>query len=92
MPTVTDRLWDRIQSLLPVRPRRFRYPGRKPLDDRQQARRVGQLDWSRALVDSSQGRSIGGDKTGPSPVDRGRLGRTHHLITDAAMSTQWNQL
>jgi transposase len=35
MPTVTDELWDRIQPLLPVRPRRFRYPGRKPLDDRQ---------------------------------------------------------
>jgi transposase len=28
-------LWDRIQPLLPVRPRPFRYPGRKPLDDRQ---------------------------------------------------------
>jgi transposase len=25
----------------------------------------------------------GGDKTGPSPVDRGRLGSKHHLITDA---------
>jgi hypothetical protein len=32
---VTDELWDRIQPLLPIRPRRFRYPGRKPLDDRQ---------------------------------------------------------
>ena len=35
MPTVTDEAWDRIQPLLPVRPRRSRYPGRKPLDDRQ---------------------------------------------------------
>jgi transposase len=26
----------------------------------------------------------GGDKTGPSPVDRGRLGSKHHLITDAS--------
>ena len=32
LPTVTDELWDRIQPLLPVGPRRFRYPGRKPLD------------------------------------------------------------
>ena len=29
------------------------------------------------------GPSGGGDKTGPSPVDRGRLGSKHHLITDA---------
>ena len=32
---VSDGLWERIEPLLPVRPRRFRYPGRKPLDDRQ---------------------------------------------------------
>jgi transposase len=112
MPTVTDELWDRIQPLLPVRPRRFRYPGRKPLDDRQvlngilfvlvtgigwehlprelgygsgmtcwrrlrdwnaagvwdrlhqllfgELREADQLDWSRALVDSSHVRAIGG--------------------------------
>jgi transposase len=28
-------------------------------------------------------RAFGGDKTGPSPVDRGRAGSKHHLITDA---------
>ena len=27
-------LWERIGPLLPARQRRFRYPGRKPLDDR----------------------------------------------------------
>jgi len=27
-------LWERVESLLPVRQRRFRYPGRKPLADR----------------------------------------------------------
>lgn len=31
---VSDRFWERVEPLLPVRPRRFRYPGRKPLDDR----------------------------------------------------------
>ena len=31
---VPDGLWERIEPLLPVRQRRFRYPGRKPLDDR----------------------------------------------------------
>jgi transposase len=32
---VTDQLWDRIQPLLPPPPqRRFRFPGRKPLDQR----------------------------------------------------------
>jgi transposase len=31
---VPDGLWERIEPLLPKRERRFRYPGRKPLDDR----------------------------------------------------------
>ena len=31
---VSDGLWERIEPLLPRRERRFRYPGRKPLDDR----------------------------------------------------------
>ena len=32
---VSDDLWERIAPLLPVRPRRFRSPGRKRLPDRQ---------------------------------------------------------
>jgi transposase len=31
---VSDALWARIEPLLPRKTRRFRYPGRKPLDDR----------------------------------------------------------
>jgi transposase len=31
---VPDGLWERIEPLLPKRERRFRYPGRKPFDDR----------------------------------------------------------
>ena len=31
---VPDGLWERIEPLLPKKPRRFRYPGCKPLDDR----------------------------------------------------------
>src|ERR1700752_1132033 len=32
---VSDELWERVQPLLPApRPRRFRFPGRKPLDSR----------------------------------------------------------
>jgi len=35
-PLVSDALWDLMQPLLPPpKPRRFRYPGRKPVDDRQ---------------------------------------------------------
>jgi transposase len=35
-PLVSDELWNLLQPLLPPpKPRRFRYPGRKPLDDRQ---------------------------------------------------------
>ena len=31
---VSDLFWERVEPVLPSRPRRFRYPGRKPLDDR----------------------------------------------------------
>ena len=35
-PLVADALWEIIRPLLPPpKPRRFRYPGRKPIDDRQ---------------------------------------------------------
>ena len=35
-PLLPDALWERVEPLLPPpRPRRFRYPGRKPLTDRQ---------------------------------------------------------
>jgi transposase len=34
-PLVSDGLWARIEPLLPYAERRFRYPGRKRLDDRQ---------------------------------------------------------
>jgi transposase len=32
---VSNGLWERIEPLLPKRQRRFRYPGRKPLPDRE---------------------------------------------------------
>ncbi|MFF4189615.1 IS5 family transposase [Nonomuraea sp. NPDC001831] len=42
------------------------------------------LDLSRAAVDSSQIRAFKrGAQNGPSPVDRGRAGSKHHLITEA---------
>jgi transposase len=31
---VSDELWERIESLLPKEERRFRYPGRRPVPDR----------------------------------------------------------
>jgi transposase len=31
---VSDGLWERVEPLLPRFERRFRYPGRKPLDER----------------------------------------------------------
>jgi len=34
IPAVTDELWELLAPLLPVPPRRYRYPGRKRLDDR----------------------------------------------------------
>ena len=62
-------VWDELQQVL--------------LD---KLRAANQLDFSRAIVDAShvqakRGRSSG--KVGPSPVDRGRPGSKHHVITDA---------
>ncbi|MFC8567331.1 IS5 family transposase [Streptomyces sp. NPDC057245] len=131
---VPDELWDRLEPLLPQRPRRFRYPGRKPLPDREvlcgipyvlhtgiqwehlpQELRFGsgmtcwrrlrhwneasvwqrlhevllaelnaaaRLDWSRCVADSARQGAKRGLRTGPSPVDRGRAGSKHHVITD----------
>jgi transposase len=45
---------------------------------------AGALNWSRAVIDGSHIRALkGGPKTGPSPVDRARVGSKHHLITEA---------
>jgi transposase len=136
-PLVSDALWDILQPLLPPpKPRRFRYPGRKPLDDRraltgilfvlktgipweclpaemgcgsgmtcwrrlhawQQAgvwprlhqvllRRLddaGKIDWSRAAIDSTFARALGGvEESGPNPTDRGRPGVKQHILVDA---------
>jgi transposase len=42
------------------------------------------IDWSRALIDTSFVRARGGgDKTGPSPVDRRKKGSKHAVIVDA---------
>lgn len=47
-------------------------------------RSANALDFSRAAVDGPHIRAVkGGAKTGRSPVDRGRTGSKHHLITDA---------
>jgi transposase len=135
-PLLDDALWERIQPLLPApAPRRFRFPGRKPLDDRKvltgilfvlktgipwedlpcemgcgcgmtcwrrlkwwheqgvwrrlhqlllsELRGADKLDWSRAVADSSFARALGGgEKTGPNPTDRSKLGSKHHLLTD----------
>jgi transposase len=46
-------------------------------------RGAGRINWSRAIIDSSSVRAAyGGGETGPSPVDRGKPGSKHHLITD----------
>ncbi|MFF4055556.1 IS5 family transposase [Streptomyces sp. NPDC001668] len=43
---------------------------------------AARLDWSRCVVDSARQGAKRGQHTGPSPVDRGRAGSKHHLITD----------
>ncbi|MGE0377541.1 MAG: IS5 family transposase [Planctomycetaceae bacterium] len=45
---------------------------------------AGEIDWSRATVDSASLRAVGGgEKTGPHPTDRRKLGSKHHVVTDA---------
>jgi len=133
---VSDELWAFVEPLLPAaKARRFRYPGRKPVDNRvalsvilfvlksgtawedvpqelgccgmtawkklhewQQAgvwqalhqvllsklQQADQVDWTRALVDSSTVRATqGGEATGPNPTDRAKAGTKHHLLSDA---------
>jgi len=136
-PLVSDALWGRIAPLLPpAKPRRFRYPGRKPLNPRKvltgiifvlktgipweelpremgcgsgmscwnylhfwqlsgvwqrlhqvllsELQEADRIDWSRAAVDSTHARALGGgEKTGENPTDRRKLGTKHHIVTDA---------
>ncbi|QWA25963.1 IS5 family transposase [Streptomyces sp. JCM17656] len=136
MPRTAARVVSQVPSTaLPQRERRFRYPGRKPLPDREVLcgilyvlhtgiqwgilpkglgfgsgvtcwrrlrgwneagvwQRLHEVlladlsaawrrDWSRCVVDSSHVRALKrGHHTGPSPVDRGRAGSKHHVITD----------
>jgi hypothetical protein len=44
----------------------------------------GLLDLAHTVVDSSHLPALKRELTGPSPVDRGRLGSKDHLITDAS--------
>ncbi|WP_150778024.1 IS5 family transposase [Pandoraea sputorum] len=47
-------------------------------------REAGELNFSRAVVDSSSARAVGGgQKTGPNPTDRSRPGSKHHILVDA---------
>lgn len=60
-------VWDRLHELLLA-----------------ELRAADKLDFSRAAVDSGTVRAVGGgDKTGPSPTDRGKPGSKHHVATDA---------
>ncbi|MGY1762412.1 IS5 family transposase [Geodermatophilus sp. SYSU D00779] len=43
----------------------------------------GELDWSRASLDSVSVRAKGGALTGPNPTDRGKAGSKYHLLVDA---------
>jgi transposase len=48
-----------------------------------QLRGADRIDWSRAAVDSSSARALGGvEGSGPNPTDRGRPGVKHHVVTD----------
>ena len=131
-PIVDDRLWKLIEPLFPVKKRRFRYPGRKPLDNRatltgilfvlktgipwedlpqemgcgsgmtcwrrlrdwrkagvwskihqvllRELREADQIDWSRAVVDSSSIRAVFGGPR-PAPILRIAAKRAPSIIS-----------
>lgn len=62
-------MWEKLQQVLLAR-----------------LREADRLDFSRATIDASHGpakRGRSSPKVGPSPVDRGRPGSKHHVLTDA---------
>jgi transposase len=64
-------VWDRLHALLLA-----------------ESRAAGRLELARAIADSSHVRDLKGGPqrgpaSGPSPVDRGRAGSKHHVLTDA---------
>lgn len=44
---------------------------------------AGEIDWSRACLDSASVPAKKGACTGPNPTDRGKPGQSRHLVTDA---------
>lgn len=46
-------------------------------------RAANKFDWSRAVVDSSSVRAVGGEASGPNPTNRRKPGSQHHVRTDA---------
>ena len=60
---VPDGLWQRLEPLLPKRERRFRYPGRKPFDDRLALRDA--LEQARGHVGCSAHHPPGGSPASP---------------------------
>jgi Transposase DDE domain len=44
----------------------------------------GQVDWSRASVDTMSVRAKRGDHVGANPVDRGKPSSKHHLVGDGS--------
>ena len=83
---VSDGLWQRIEPLLPKRQRRFRYPGRKPVPDRQALQAIlfvlhTEIAWRHLPLELGFGsgstcyrRMVAWQQAGvgPSPVDRAR--------------------
>lgn len=125
-PLIDDALWAIIEPLIPTKPRRFRFPGRKRLDNRRaltgivfvlktgigwedlpqemdcgsgmtcwrrlhewqaagvwqaiheallaRLQEAGQIDWSRAVVDSASIRALKGGRR-PAPTQRTKAKR-----------------
>ncbi len=64
--------------------RRLKQWHRKGVFQKLYEMRLAELNWSRALVDSATTKApSGGEKTGPNPTDRRKLGSKVHVLVDA---------
>ena len=78
-----DGLWLRHDLLEPLADGRPRAWGPDPPDLVEPPPFCDRIDFERFIVDTSHLRAVGGgEETGPSPVDRSKLGSKHAILTD----------
>ena len=85
-PLVSDELWEKVQPILPVpKPRRFRFPGRKRIDDRKALTGMlfvlkSGIPWERLPQEMGWGSGMTCWRRLKAWHDAGVWERLHHLL------------